>query len=213
MNFRILTSLAIGISVCAAYAGISAPDDADKFQTAIQAVVSDFNDNKIDAALAKLQELQKSMPDDPSILNLLGSAYSKKKEYPVAEEYFRKALDEISDFFPAAFNLGEILFLQKKYTESRDYFQKLRDQNRDNELLQYKVALCDILLTDDERAKKSMQSIKYPGDSPAWYYAQAAWEFKKGNAKKGREYVRVAKSIFGSKTTLFDETFANLHFK
>jgi hypothetical protein len=58
-----------------------------------------------------------------------------------------------------------------------------------------------------------MQSIKYPGDSPAWYYAQAAWEFKKGNAKKGREYVRVAKSIFGSKTTLFDETFANLHFK
>jgi Flp pilus assembly protein TadD len=79
LNFRILTSLSIGISVCAAYAGISAPDDADKFQTAIQAVVSDFNDNKIDAALAKLQELQKSMPDDSSILNLLGSAYSKKK--------------------------------------------------------------------------------------------------------------------------------------
>lgn len=213
MNFRILTSLVIAICVSAAHARISAPDDADKFQAAIQAVVTDFNDNKIDAALAKLQELQKSIPDDPSILNLLGSAYSKKKDYAVAEEYFRKALDEISDFFPAAFNLGEILFLQKKYTESRDYFQKLRAQDRDNELLQYKVALCDVLLSDDDRAQKSIQSIKYPGDSPAWYYAQAAWEFKKGNLKKGREYVRVAKSIFGSKTALFDETFANLQFK
>jgi tetratricopeptide (TPR) repeat protein len=213
LNFRILTSLVLGISSCVAYANISTPDDADKHEAAIQAVVSDFNDNKIDAALAKLQKLQQAMPDDPSVLNLLGSAYSRKKDYAAAEEYFRKALDEIGDYFPAAFNLGEILFLQKKYTESRDYFQKLRTKDSGNELLQYKIALCDILTGEDDRAKKSMNLIKYPGDSPAWYYAQAAWEFKHSNAKKGREYIRVAKSIFGSKTALFDETFANLNFK
>lgn len=194
-------------------AKISAPDSADTIRAAIEAVVEDFNQKRYDAALSKLQDLSKSMPDDPTVLNLLGSVYSKKKNYPEAETYYRKALDQEADFFPAAFNLGELLFLQEKYPESRDYFQKLRLRDRSNELLQFKVALCDIKAGDEERARKSMKSIAFPGDSPAWYYAQAAWEYQHGHAKKGQEYVRVAKSLFGTKTELFDETFANLGYK
>jgi len=194
-------------------AQISAPDSADTIRAQIEAVVEDFNQQRYDAAQAKLQDLSKSMPDDPTVLNLLGSVYSKKKNYPEAEIYYRKALDQESDFFPAAFNLGELLFLQEKYHESRDYFQKLRRRDRLNELLQFKVALCDIMAGDEDRAHKSMNSIAFPGDSPAWYYAKAAWEYHHGNPKKGREYVHVAQSLFGAKSELFDETFANLGYK
>jgi hypothetical protein len=83
----------------------------------------------------------------------------------------------------------------------------MRGSDTRNELLQFKVVLCDLALNDTERAKKVMNAIKYPGDSPAWYYAHAAYENKTGNNKKAREYVAGAKYIFGPKTSLFDETF------
>lgn len=194
-------------------AQISAPDSADKIRAAIDAVVEDFNQQRYDAAQSKLQELSQSMPADPTVMNLLGSVYSKKKNYIEAETYYRQALDQEPDFFPAAFNLGELLFLQEKYSEARNYFQKLRFRDRSNELLQFKVALCDIKAGDEERAHKSMNSIAFPGDSPAWYYARAAWEYHHGNSKKGREYVHVAQSLFGTKSELFDKTFAELGYK
>lgn len=53
-----------------------------------------------------------------------------------------------------------------------------------NELLQFKVALCDIEFGDESKAKLSIKNITYPGDSPAWYYAQAAWEYRYGIPKK-----------------------------
>jgi tetratricopeptide (TPR) repeat protein len=144
------------------------------------------------------------------VLNLIGSAYTKKKDYLAAEAYFRKSLNEKNGFFPALYNLGELLFLQKKYGEAREHFQAMRASDTRNELLQFKVVLCDLELNETDRAKKLMKAIKYPGDSPAWYYAQAAYENKVGNKKKAREYIAGAKYIFGEKTALFDESLATL---
>lgn len=177
---------------------------------AIESVLRDFDAKKNDEALAKLEVLQKQMPNDPLVLNLIGSAYTKKKDYLAAESYFRKSLKEKNGFFPALYNLGELLFLQKKYTEAREHFQAMRSSDARNELLQFKVVLCDLELNEPERAKKLMNAIKYPGDSPAWYYAQAAYENKMGNKKKAREYIAGAKYIFGDKTALFDESLATL---
>jgi len=56
-----------------------------------------------------------------------------------------------------------------------------------------------------------MNAIKYPGDSPAWYYAHAALEHNQGNTAKAREYIRGAKFVYGpEKTALFDETFQTI---
>jgi len=181
------------------------PEDSKNM--AIEAVLADFDQKKIDDALAKLAGLEKDFPDDPLILNLVGSAYTKKNDYLAAETYFRKAVKKSPGYFPAMFNLGEIFFLQKKYAEAREHFQGMRASDMRNELLQFKIVLCDLALDDTDRAKKVMNAIKYPGDSPAWYYAQAAYENKMGNKKKAREYVAGAQYIFGQKTALFDESF------
>ncbi|MFN9982976.1 MAG: tetratricopeptide repeat protein, partial [bacterium] len=92
-------------------------------------------------------------PSDPLILNLMGSVYTKKQNYQKDEKAFRQALDLEPGFFPAAFNLGELLFLQQKYPLARQYYQTMRATDHRHELLQFKVALCDILSGETERAK------------------------------------------------------------
>jgi tetratricopeptide (TPR) repeat protein len=158
--------------------------------------------------LEQLFELKDRYPSDPLILNLIGSVYTKKLNYQKAEKAFRQALDLEPGFFPAAYNLGELLFLQQKYPLARQYYETMRATDHRHELLQFKVALCDIMSGETERATKVMNTIKYPGDSPAWYYAHAALEHKQGNTAKAREYIRGAKFVYGpEKTALFDESF------
>jgi Tfp pilus assembly protein PilF len=207
----IFLSFAIWLPVCLGQ--ISAPDAEDVKNMAIEQVLADFEAKKYKEALEKLHTLQKTYPDDPLIFNLIGSVQIKKKDYAAAWTSFREALKNQPGFFPAEYNLGEILFLEKKYAEAREHFQAMRASDTRHELLQFKVFLCDLQSGEKDRARRVMNAIKYPGDSPAWYYAKAAWEYKQGNLKKAREYVLGAKYIFGDKTALFDETFETLNFK
>lgn len=213
MNPLILLLLPLVLST--AWSQVTKPASEDSIQTAIEAVLADFDAKKNNEALAKLEALQKQVPDDPLVLNLIGSAYTRKKDYLAADAYFRKAVKKSPGYFPALYNIGEILFWKKKYTEAREHFQAMRSTDTGNELLQFKIVLCDLGLKETERAAKVMNAIKYPGNSPAWYYAQAAYENHLGHKKKAREYVAGAKYIFGPKTALFDETLEaagiNLH--
>lgn len=179
----------------------------------IQGALADFDSKDYDAALEKLNKADQSMPEDVFILNLLGAAYTKKKEFAKAEDYFKRALAKQPEFFPAKFNVGELLFLQRRYAEALEYFEGMQKVDPRNELLQFKVFLSELQLGDKEAAAKTLKSIKYPGDTPAYYYAQAAWESKNGNNAKALEYLKGAKYIFGPKTALFDETFEDLGIK
>lgn len=205
MHLFILLLLPLALST--AWGQVSKPLPEDSTRAAIEAVLLDFDQKKPDNALAKLEVLEKQLPDDPLVLNLIGSAYTKKKDYLAGETYFRKAVKKSPGFFPAIYNIGEVYFLQKKYAEAREHFQVMRGSDARHELLQFKLVLCDLALNETDRAKKVMDAIKYPGDSPAWYYAHAAYENKMGNNKKAREYVAGAQYIFGPKTSVFDESF------
>jgi Flp pilus assembly protein TadD len=198
-------------STSAAVAQLSTPDAEDAKNMAIESVLADYEAKKYDEALLRLDALRDRHPSDPLILNLMGSVYTKKLKYQKAEKAFRQALDIEPGFFPAAYNLGELLFLQEKYALARQYYETMRATDHRHELLQFKVALCDILSGETDRAKKVMNAIKYPGDSPAWYYAHAALEQKLGNTTKAREYLRGAKFVYGpEKTALFEETFQTI---
>ena len=182
-------------------------------QALLQSAMGDFDQKKYDEALAKLADLDKKTPNDPFILNLIGAAYTRKKDYATAQQNFEKALAIQPGFFPARFNVGELMFLQRQYAEALTFFRKMLEADPRNELLQFKVFLCYIQLNQKEEALKALKLIKYPGDTPAWYYGQAAWESKQGNNKKALEYLTGARYIFGPKTALFDETFEDLDIK
>jgi len=209
-------SLILGLLVASAafvQAQIAPPNLSRESKALLQGSLADFDSKNYDQALEKLQSLEKSLPDDPFVLNLLGAAYTKKKDYTAAQGYFDKALAKLPNFFPAKFNLGELLFLQRRYSEAKQHFEAMQQMDPRNELLQFKIFLCDLQLGDKDAAKAILKTIKYPGDTPAWYYAQAAWESKNGNNKRALEYLTGAKYIFGPKTALFDETFEDLGIK
>lgn len=205
--------VALLAGTCLIHAQPAPPNVSRETKLLIQGALADFDAKKYDDALKKLEQVDKAMPDDYFVQNLLGAAYTKKKDYAAAQKYFEKSLAKVPDFFPAQFNVGELLFLQRQYAESLDYFQKMLVKNPQNELLQFKVFLCLLQLGNTEDAAKALKGIKYPGDTPAWYYGQAAWESKNGNNKKALEYVTGAQYIFGPKTAIFDETFSDLGIK
>jgi len=211
LNKHLFLLLALFVSAMPLLAQSNAAERAARDLT--QGALADFDARRYDAALEKLLEVEKKFPGNPANLNLLGAAYTKKKDYAKAQTYFEETLAKEPKFFPALFNIGELLFLQRRYAESAAYFENMLNADPRNELLQFKVFLSQLQVGETEKAKKSLDRIKYPSDTPAWYYAQAAWESKRGDNKKAREYLTGARYIFGPKTALFDETFEDLGIK
>lgn len=179
-------------------------------QTLVEKALADFEKLKYDDALVKLREAEKETPGDPFILNLLGAACTKKKDYATAKEYFDKALAANPEFFPAQFNLGELLFLQKQYPQALGFFTTMLRSAPGNELLQFKVVLSLLMTGQEEDARKLASRMKFPGEGPAWYYAHAAVEHKEGHKAKASEYLSGAKTFFPDNISLYNETFEDL---
>lgn len=172
--------------------------------------VAEMNKKNFNAALEKLVEAERLDPDSAVILNLLGAVHAKKKNYQTAKSYFEKSLARQPDFFAPAFNLGELLFLDRQYAQALDTFSRMLDADAGNELLQLKVFLCLLLLERAADAQKLLVRMKFLGNGPAWYYAHAAFQISEGNPRRAKELLASAHVIFPERTPLYDETFENL---
>ena len=62
--------------------------------------------------------------------------------------------------------------------------------------MKYKIFMTYLLEGKDSRAQKLMEQFQFTGDTPALYYAQAAWEFKHNNPDKASDWVTSAKRIY-----------------
>lgn len=179
-------------------------------QKPIDQALEKFDQKNYDAALAILLEVQKQEPESPFVLNLIGAALTKKKDFDGARKVFDQAIEKNPNFFPARFNLGELLFLQKNYPQALDYFTRLLAAAPGNELVQFKVVLSLIQTDQAEDARKLASRMRFPGEGPAWYYAHAAVALKEGNKAKASEYLSGARTFFPDATSLYNETFEDL---
>lgn len=151
---------------------------------------------------------------NPTTLNLRGAISTREKKWDEADSTFNQALEMDPNFFPALFNKGEILFLKGNYAEAKSYFLDLLQRLPNNELLQFKVFLSELLMGNQEEARDRLKKIRHPGETPAWYYAQSALSFKTGHRGEGKKYIQSAQIIFGEeKTALFDETFQDIQMR
>src|SRR3954469_24804647 len=55
-----------------------------------------------------------------------------------------------------------------------------------------------LLEGQDSKAQKMMEQFQFTGDTPALYYAQAAWEFKHNNPVKANDWIASAKKIYSA---------------
>ena len=160
-------------------------------------------------AVAMLDALQGAAAGDLSVLNLRAAALTKAGDYGQAARIFSGILEANPDYFPAAYNLAEVLFLSGDREGALEAFRTLRQRDPRNELLRFKVFLCQYALGRDEEAAKTVSAMQSAGSTPAWYYAQALLARREGDEGGARKNLSAARALYGEDgCRLFDESIA-----
>jgi tetratricopeptide (TPR) repeat protein len=93
---------------------------------------------------------------------------------------------------------GPILKSQE-LAQARDRLEKLfavATDHRSQQLILYKVFLTFVLEGLDYQAELLRQRFSYTGETPALYYAHAAWAFQHGHSASGNDWVEAAERIY-----------------
>jgi len=169
-----------------------------KFEEAQQAL----RQRDLGAARKLIDEADQAEPNQPATLNLRGEILMEHKEFDQAEASFKKAAKLDPKFREAQYNLAQVPFKKKDYAKARERFEALfertpgGDKNQAAELIKFKIYMTLLLEGKESRAQSMMEQFQFTGDTPALYYAQAAWEFRHNNGEKAADWVASAKKIY-----------------
>jgi Flp pilus assembly protein TadD len=169
-----------------------------KFEQAQQAL----RQRDLAAARKLIDEADQAEPNQSATLNLRGEILLEQKDFDGAEGAFRKAAKADPKFREAQYNLAQIPFKKKDYAKARERFEALYDRtpggdkNQAAELIKFKIYMTLLLEGKESRAQAMMEQFQFTGDTPALYYAQAAWEFKHNNPEKAADWTASATKIY-----------------
>jgi len=155
-------------------------------------------------ALKFVDEANAADPNQAATLNLRGEILLEQKQFDQAETEFKKALKADSKFRQAQFNLALVPLKKKDYAGARDRFEALLgkiaggDKSKAAQLIKFNIYMTYLLEGNEGRAQKLMEQFQFTSDTPALYYAQAAWEFKHNNLTKATDWITSAKKIYSS---------------
>jgi len=169
-----------------------------KFEQSQQA----FRQRDFATALKLVDEADQADPNQPATLNLRGEILMQQGQFDDAEAAFKKATKLDPKLRDAQYNLAQIPFKKKEYAKARDRFETLYkripggDKNQAAELIQFKIYMTLLMEGKESRAHSMMEEFQFTGDTPALYYAQAAWEYKHNNAQKAEDWTNSANKIY-----------------
>jgi tetratricopeptide (TPR) repeat protein len=176
-----------------------------------------FQQRDFPATLKFLDLADEGAPNQAASYNLRGEVFMEEKKFDEAEDAFRKAFTADPKFREAQYNLAQIPFKKKDYAKSRERLEALfgetpgGDQNQAAQLIKYKIYMTLLLEGNDAQAQKMMDQFKFTGDTPALYYAQAAWAFKHDNPDQGNDWINSARKIYSPALNIvFADSFYDL---
>jgi tetratricopeptide (TPR) repeat protein len=172
----------------------------EKYEQAEQA----FQQRDLTAARRLVDEADAANGNQAATINLRGEILLAQKDFDGAETAFKQAAKLDPKLPEAQYNLAQIPFKKKEYTKARDRFETLfgatavpgGDKNQTAQIIKFKIYLTLLLEGKDSRAQKMMEQFQFTGDTPALYYAQAAWEFKHNNTAKANDWIVSARKIY-----------------
>jgi tetratricopeptide (TPR) repeat protein len=148
-------------------------------------------------ALTKLDLADQIAPNIPDTWSMRGAIYAEQHAYEKAGDAFEKAAElNPGDFWPP-YNTAELLLLEKKYPEAAQAFEKLEVYAGHEELVQFKIVFAYLLAGKPESAKPVLDAMKFPSDTPAYYYAHSAWAFAHNDEKQALYWSNAGLKIFG----------------
>jgi tetratricopeptide (TPR) repeat protein len=171
-----------------------------RFEQAQQA----FQHRDLETARKFVDEADNADANQPPVLTLKGEILMELKDYDGAETAFKKAAKLDPKYREAQYNLAQIPFKKKDYAKARERFETLfnqtpgGDKNQAAQMIKFRIFMTFLLEGKDSRAQKMMEQFQFTGDTPALYYAQAAWEFKHNNPEKGNDWIVSAKKIYSA---------------
>jgi Flp pilus assembly protein TadD len=171
-----------------------------KFEQAQQAL----RQRDLATALKLVDEADQADPNQGATINLRGEILMQQEQFDQAEAAFKKAAKLDPKLREAQYNLAQIPFKKKEYAKARDRFEALYkrtpggDKNQAAELIKFKIYMTLLLEGKESRAHAMMDEFQFTGDTPALYYAQAAWEFQHNNPEKAADWTASANKIYSS---------------
>ena len=209
------TRVAVELTTAADRAAKAKAIAGEKFELAEQA----FQQRDLTAARRLVDEADAADPNQPATINLRGEILLAQKDFDGAEAAFKQAAKIDPKFREAQYNLAQIPFKKKEYTKARERFEALfnntpapgGDKNQAAQIIKFKIYLTLLLEGKDSRAQKMMEQFQFTGDTPALYYAQAAWEFKHNNTQKANDWIVSARKIYSPALNMvFSDSFYDL---
>ncbi len=170
-----------------------------------------FSQRDFATALSIVQKAEQQYLATPMSINVRGAVAIEEKRFDEGRQLCIEALKQDPKFYPARFNLAEIPFVQGKYAEARNLFQKLQEEHPKDELLQFRVLLTHLLEKNDPAAREALDQVPFLSNSPIYYYSNAAWEFAHGNEKEALSWIDRGNWVFPpAKTRNYADVFYDL---
>ena len=190
-----------------------APSQSE-LETMLQRAARELDANHFDAARRELDAIDARQPDLAPTQNLRGVVLMREGKYGEAEAALRKALEIKPGFWDASFNLAEVPFLQRNWTEARRRFEELLAGTSDqlpeptSQLIQYKILLTFVLEGEEKKGENILGKFELSNDTPAFYFSKAALALQHGKQKEASEWMTLADKKFSPKLNkLFAESF------
>ncbi|MDQ6765185.1 MAG: hypothetical protein M3Z22_03675, partial [Verrucomicrobiota bacterium] len=104
----------------------------------------------------------------------------------------------------ARLHCGDMFLREKHWDEARALYEAATKETNilvTNERLRYGILLSFLGAKNDEAARAALDKMTFPTESPAYYYAQAAWSFAHDANGDGEKWMRRAEAVFPVKST------------
>ncbi len=184
-----------GASPAAMRAGLS-------YLRALETAGAAYAAGQLSNALDKLDVCDEIHANIPDTWNMRGAIYADQHQYDKALAAFKKAAElNPGDFWPE-YNIAQLLLEQKKYAEAVDAFNGLAIYKGQEELVGFKLVYANLMQGKMAPAKKVLDAMKFPCDTPAYYFAHSAWGYANGDQKDGDYWVGAGMKVFGPERCL-----------
>ena len=164
----------------------------------------EYQQGNLDAAHAALDKVAEDPTWTSKLQDLRGMIFLEQKKFDEALTAFKAAHETDRNLYLPHIHMGDTYLRQGKWAEAREVYQevmKLSNVLMVHERLRYAVLLTYLGAKDDAGAKEALERIVFPTETPAYYYAQAAWAFAHGSKRLGEKWLRTADEIFADKDT------------
>lgn len=200
MNTRRPLLTLVALLAGAAFASAAAQPIASyppDYRAALAEMAKAFSARDFPTTIEAIDKLEKMAPPNAHTVNTRAAVMIEQNNYDEGRRLCQEALRLDPKYYSAKFNLGEIPLMEAKYPEARAIFQTLLNANPRDELAQFRIFLTFLLEKNDAAAREILGKLKFPSDTPAFYYANAAWEFTRGNNDEGKVWVDRGNWVFG----------------